>query len=101
MSPRASSAVMRRRGRHLRGCECQKCAPVDPLRRSNYNPVDRSEVCPWCGPYERVQSMYDPSCPVCGLDAGEVAYAERIMALGGAEVYRQEYRAAQKMRKAG
>ena len=55
-------------------------------------------VCPWCGPHEHgLQSNTGarPVCPTCGLDEAEVRYAEKIMKLGGAEVYRQEYQAEQ------
>jgi hypothetical protein len=44
---------------------------------------------PPCGPHT------DQPCPTCGMDAAEIAYAERIIALGGAEVYRQEFRKTQ------
>lgn len=47
-------------------------------------------VCPWHGPHPG----YAAVCPTCGLDAGEVRYAEMIGRLGGFEVYRREWRAA-------
>lgn len=58
--------------------------------------------CPKCGP--RVSVVAGPCreanihpetiiCPTCGMDPAEYAFVERIVALGGAEVYRQEYRA--------
>lgn len=52
-------------------------------------------VCLWCGPYKRGRGIASEICPTCGLDEHEVRYAEKIMRLGGAEVYRQEYHAEQ------
>lgn len=46
--------------------------------------------CPWCGPYQPNPGQAAGICPTCGLDAGEIAYAERIMADSDA-VLRQEY----------
>ncbi len=54
-------------------------------------------MCPMCGPYEdtvRGWVKASPECPCCRMTPGEHAYRDRIMRLGGAEVYRQEWRAA-------
>ncbi len=51
-----------------------------------------------CGPYEaNAPSGCVPAareCPECLMTPGEHAYRDRIMRLGGAEVYRQEFREA-------
>lgn len=55
-------------------------------------------VCPWCGPHVGSGSNGNqniPVCPTCGLDEHEVRYAQKIIDLGEAEVYRQEWRAEQ------
>lgn len=49
-------------------------------------------VCPWCGPYLRFIGQASGICPTCGLDAAEIAYAERIIADSTA-VYAEEVRA--------
>ena len=52
--------------------------------------------CPWCGPHIGIQQNgAPPVCPTCGMDEHEVRYAQKIIDLGGAEVYRQEWRAEQ------
>lgn len=56
--------------------------------------------CPWCGPYWRQQSDTVGVCPKCKLDAGEVRYADRILADSDA-VYRQEVREFQARRRKG
>lgn len=52
-------------------------------------------VCPLCGPHYGERGHWEPVCPTCHLDAGEVRYRALILEIGGAEVYRREYRAAQ------
>lgn len=60
----------------------------------------RTEACPVC---EYCAISWQPVnaggfngrwwvCPRCGMDAGEHAARRRVMELGGAEVYRQEWR---------
>lgn len=50
--------------------------------------------CPFCGPHYGQGNGYLPVCPTCGMDAGEARYVLLIERLGGAEVYRREWRAA-------
>jgi hypothetical protein len=57
-------------------------------------------VCPWCGPYPHRLGSTDDICPICGLDAREVAYSERIIADSDA-VWREENRAFQAKRRGG
>lgn len=58
--------------------------------------------CPWCGPYGPSKAHDEhgqPICPRCGMTAGEIAYAERILA-DSAAVYAEEHRAFQQQRRA-
>lgn len=60
-------------------------------QRQPFVPI-ASPVCPWCGPYTRLPQATNVICPTCGLDAAEIAYAERIIADSTA-VYVEEVRA--------
>lgn len=72
---------------------CPTCEQqVEPSRMARHQRTHR--VCPLCGPWTATIADNNSGCPTCGMDPGEVAYRERIMRLGGAEVYRQEWRKA-------
>lgn len=73
---------------------------AEAVRAHNQQPARRAEgrplihECPTCGPYERGVGGRSPECPTCRMTAGEHAYRKLVMELGGAEVYRREWRAA-------
>lgn len=69
-------------------------APSGVEASGSRRPDASASICALCGPFEARSGDKYGICPSCGLDAGEVAYRERIMRLGGAEVYRQECRRA-------
>lgn len=70
-------------------------APPPPL------PVPAPDPeCLWCGPYKPNPGNAGIICPTCGLDEGEIRYAERIIADSSA-VYAEEHRAYQANRAKG
>ncbi len=57
-------------------------------------------VCPWCGPYKPSPGAAGIICQTCGMDAGEHAYIDCILADSSA-VYAEEHRAFQAQRTKG